>query len=178
MRGGKTLFLIALTVSVPLHAGSAFAAGLESSYTDISSKACKKMEADTEYEREKCGGIGGYRVDTVYGDQRQSIMVVSPQGKEFDLSYWEMITPGFSHLGDKAEWRIAQEGGKPVPKALIVRVYTKNDAGKEISYLAVAKVSPEKACVTDRIEGGPNANELARQAADASANKACLKPLP
>ncbi|HEX5034929.1 MAG TPA: hypothetical protein VFW62_10635, partial [bacterium] len=101
-------------------------------------------------------------------------------GKEHPLNYWEVITPAMSHLGDKAEWRIVKEGGKSLPKALIVRVTTAPHLQKELkaSYLAVAKIAGDAICVTDRIEPGPKANELARQAADSAAAKPCLKAKP
>jgi hypothetical protein len=67
-----------------------------------------------------------------------------------------------------------------VPTAIIVRVVASErenpDAPKKRSYLAVAKITPERICVTDKIEPAADANQRARRAADGSADKACLKP--
>jgi hypothetical protein len=38
----------------------------------------------------------------------------------------------------------------------------------------VTKITEQAICVTDRIDPVPNANEKAREAADASAGKPCL----
>ncbi len=108
-----------------------------------------------------------------------SITVVTPDNREHSLDYWNIITRSFSSLGDKAEWRVVKRNGKITPIALIVRVDSseqKNlNAPKKTSYLAVAKITPEEICVTDKISPTVDANEQARQAADNSANKACLK---
>jgi hypothetical protein len=155
----------------------AFAASIESVYTDLTPAKCKVTKEDVEYQESKCPGQGGYTLLSIYGDQRQSVTVVTPEGKEHPLNYWEVITPSMSHTGDKAEWRVSKENGKIVPKALIVRVTTAPHVQPEkpVSYLAVAKITPSAVCVTDRIEPSPKANELARQAADSSAGKPCLK---
>ena len=46
---------------------------------------------------------------------------------------------------------------------------------KNMSYLAVAKITATEICVTDKISPGPKANEDARRAADAASTKPCLK---
>lgn len=71
-----------------------------------------------------------------------------------------------------------KEGGQIVPIALIVRVYANENPyspSERTSYLAVAKITPEKICVTERIKDGAKVNEAARQAANASAEKPCLE---
>jgi hypothetical protein len=45
------------------------------------------------------------------------------------------------------------------------------------SYLAVAKITPEKICVTDRIDPGADMNVAARRAADTADKRPCL-PYP
>ncbi|MBD2249677.1 hypothetical protein, partial [Nostoc sp. FACHB-888] len=88
------------------------------------------------------------------------------------------ITSAFSTLGEKAEWRVENRGGKVLPIALIVRVYANenpNLPNQRTSYLAVAKITPENICVTKKVKGGEKANQEARRAADASAKKPCLE---
>jgi hypothetical protein len=150
----------------------------QSVYTSLSGKSCKTVKVYTEGEGsvQSCAGIAGYRLLVEEGDLRQSITVVTPKGKKHELNYWQVITGGFSSLGEKAEWRVVKSKGKSVPVALIVRVNANEDAENErkiTSYLAVAKFSPEKICVTDKIVPGASQNEEARRAADASANKPC-----
>ncbi|HEX8423312.1 MAG TPA: hypothetical protein VF634_07870, partial [Pyrinomonadaceae bacterium] len=123
-------------------------------------------------------GVGGYKLLVSEDDARMSVTVVDPRGKEHPLEYWNVISSGFSSLGDKAEWRIKKQRGRVNPFALIVRVNASEnpeDASKKTSYLAVAKITPQQICVTDKIAPSATANEEARRAADASASKPCLK---
>jgi DNA-binding protein H-NS len=70
-------------------------------------------------------------------------------------------------------------GGKAVPFALILRfniTENMNDSNKYSSYLTVSKITPGKICTTDnRISPAAGANEAARRAADASADKPCIE---
>jgi hypothetical protein len=103
---------------------------------------------------------------------------MSPSGKKHTLEFWNIISNGFSHVGEKAEWRVIRKNGKIVPVALIVRFTANDNSGdspKPISYLAVAKITPQKICVTDKIAPSATANEEARRAADAAADKPCLE---
>jgi hypothetical protein len=173
----KTILLMNSAMMLAL-AVSAKAQSPDSVYTSISAKTCKTIKVDKEGEGsvQSCAGIAGYRLLVEEGDLRQSITVVTPKGKKHELNYWQVITGGFSSLGEKAEWRVVKRKGRTVPVALIVRVNASEnpDDGKKItSYLAVAKITAEKICVTDKINPGASQNEEARRAADSSANKSC-----
>lgn len=66
-----------------------------------------------------------------------------------------------------------------MPKALIVRVNASENPEKpnvKTSYLAVAKITPQEICVTDKVAPGPKMNEEARMAADSAAARPCRKP--
>jgi hypothetical protein len=106
-----------------------------------------------------------------------SITVVGKKNRRYPLDLWYLITPHFSRLGEKAEWRVIKQGGKTIPVALIVRVdaFEPSDSGRVISYLAVAKITKDEICVTDKILSSPTANVEARYAADLSAGRPCLK---
>jgi hypothetical protein len=152
----------------------------ESVYTSLSAKSCKTLKVDKESESsvQSCPGIAGYKLLLEEGDLRQSITVVTPKGKKHQLNYWQVITGGFSAAGEKAEWRVVKSKGKMVPVALIVRVNAHENPDKVekiTSYLAVAKITAQKICVTDKINPGAAQNEEARRAADSSANKPCLE---
>ncbi|MBD2249083.1 hypothetical protein, partial [Nostoc sp. FACHB-888] len=56
-------------------------------------------------------------------DARESVTVLTPNGQQHSLKYSQVITSAFSTLGEKAEWRVENRGGKVLPIALIVRVY-------------------------------------------------------
>jgi hypothetical protein len=162
------VFALALTAS---------ADSITSVYSSLSN--CKLVSKGQDSSTQACVGVGGYNLRLEYGDARESITVISPDGKKHPLDFWQVVSSGFSSAGQKAEWRVVKKGRKVTPIALIVRFNASEnpeDSSKVTSYLAVTKITPQKICVTDKIPPGPNANEQARVAADASADKPCLEP--
>lgn len=146
-------------------------------YSDISGETCRTIELDEEHASShlRCPGVAGYQLDLFDSDVRMSVDVVSPDGKSHPLDFWQVITWGFSTLGDKAEWRLVD--GKP--RALIVRVNASEngeDASKITSYLAVAKITAEEICVVAKVPPSAKANEEARKAADVAPAAPCLPP--
>lgn len=172
--------IIGLLFALLVAAVSASAQSPQSVYTDISAKACKTISVDRESESrvQSCAGIAGYKLLVEEGDLRSSVTVVAANGKKYELNYWTVITTAFSSLGQKAEWRVVKKQGKAVPIALIVRVNASEDGETPnaiISYLAVAKITPQTICVTDKIKPGATQNAEARRAADTSASRQCLE---
>lgn len=171
--------MLKLTVFAVLLACVTTAAGQtnRSLYTTIGDKQCrtiKSHEAGDEGFEARCRGAAGYTLILSEGDLRQNITVITPQRKEYSLELWSVVSSGFSSVGPKAEWRMAQN--KPV--ALILRYNANEDAeqpNKLLSYLVVTKITPTEVCVTDKILPSPTANEDARRAADAAPTKSCLK---
>jgi hypothetical protein len=159
------------------------AADIDSVYTDLAPERCQTIEVEQDpmpSSLQKCPGIAGYSLHVADDDLRQTVTVISPDGKKHPLDIWHVITGAFSSVGTKAEWRIIKEKGKIVPVALIIRVNANEDPenpNRVRSYLAVAKITSKTICVTDKIAPGPTANQEARHAADASAQKPCLKPI-
>lgn len=163
---------------------------LESVYTGLTEAECPYTELeniesaeDAElYEamgvaRQTCPGIAGYGLVIHSDDNRVSIDVIAPDGRVFPLDYWHVISTHFTHLGKQAEWRTRGKGQQQIPKALIIRVNAHEDVEHPeqfTSYLAVAKITADEICVTDKIQPGSEQNTLARRAADAAANKPCL----
>lgn len=173
----KLITMFILSWSLPLNAS---VTSIDSIYTDLSSDRCKTIKVDKENggSVQKCAGVAGYSLLVEDADARQSVTVLAPDGKRHPLNYWQVITTAFSTVGEKAEWRVEREGTNARPIALIVRVSANENPDspqKKTSYLAVAKITPEKICVTARVKGGATANEEARRAADTSAWEPCLE---
>lgn len=146
-------------------------------YTAIGDKQCRTLKSaetgDDGFEA-RCRGTAGYSLILSEGDLRQNITVITPKGAEHSLELWSVVSSGFSSVGPKVEWRI---NGK-APVALIIRYNANEDAeapNKLMSYLAVAKITANEICVTEKISPGPKANEDARRAADAASTRPCLK---
>jgi hypothetical protein len=154
---------------------------LQSVYTEMTGEGCKTVtvrENPDSYSLQQCEGIAGYSLQVEDGDDRQSVTVVKPGGARRPLDFARTVSSGFSTVGSWAEWRVRRLNGKPDPVALIVRLNAQDaphHPERNISYLAVAKITPEEICVTDKIKPGPDENLEARKAADAAATKPCVK---
>jgi hypothetical protein len=174
----RLLFLMLLVIgSLTI----AKAQAVQSIYTDLDAKKCRTIESSDKEGGSyvgKCPGVAGYTLIVTEGDVRQNIEVVTPKGTKHSLDLWTVVSSAFSSVGPKAEWRVKKIKNKPTPFALIVRYNASenpDDSSKITSYLAVAKITANSICVTDKISPSANANELARKAADESSNKPCLK---
>lgn len=194
-RQTTSLGILALAVVLMLLPGCAPGEGgaarrsairVESIHTDLSAGSCLR-EVDRNDPNETaylaCPGVAGYSLHVRrVGSGRISIDVVDPAGRAMPLSYQEVVTPQMSSVGDRAEWRVATEGGRQVPIALIVRVLAREDADNpervSATYIAVAKVTPDTACVTDRLLEGGQSDVQVRGTADSARERACASPLP
>lgn len=145
----------------------------KSVYTSTKTSACRTISSDPNeagsYEGE-CKGVGGYKVRLIEGDIRQTLNIITPAKKKFELNFWSFYG-GFSAIGEKIEWRT--KGGVPV--ALIARFNVANaeDSSKNTSYLMISKIGKTSSCVTDIVEPQTRQNEKARELADAAASKPC-----
>ncbi len=145
----------------------------KSVYTSTKTSACRTISSNPNeggsYEGE-CNGVGGYKVRLLEGDIRQTMNIITPAKKKFELNFWGFFS-GFSSIGEKIEWRT--KAGVPV--ALIARfnVAMNDDPRGDRSYLMVSKISKTSSCVTDYVAAGPKQNETARELADAASSKPC-----
>ena len=167
--------------SAPGTETNAVAGEARSVYTEISDRDCALVPASGEPGDEedglRCKGPAGWELLALSGDLRASVTLVAPGGKEYPLDFWSVITPSFSTLGPRAEWRMRDIDGQSVPHALVVRVFANEDPDhpeRRTAYLAVAKITDSETCVTDRIAAGPDDNVRARAAADVASTRPCL----
>jgi hypothetical protein len=168
----KTKLLVIFSLLIAC-AAFAPAQKVTSVYTNLNSKSCKTLEADASGAgsyRGRCPGIAGYKLDLLEGDIRQTINVITPANKTFELNFWGYFS-SFSSVGQKAEWRM--KGKTPV--ALIVRfnVADIEDSTKNTSYLMVAKITRNEVCVTDVVNPSKSQNLQAQKLADTAASKPC-----
>lgn len=152
---------------------SSFAQKAVSVYTSLDTKNCKTLESDESgagsYKGE-CKGTGGYKLHVLEGDIRQTINVIAPGNKEFELNFWNFYS-SFSAVGEKAEWRV--KGKNPI--ALIVRFNVSNPEypDKSTSYLMVSKITKNEVCVTDVVKPSKTQNAEAQKLADMASTKPC-----
>lgn len=142
-------------------------------YTSTKTSSCRTIRSTSagagSYEGE-CNGVGGYKIRLLEGDIRQTLNIITPAKKKFELDYWGFYG-GFSSIGEKIEWRT--KAGVPV--ALIARfnVADADDPTKSKSYLMVSKIGKTNSCVTDVVLPMANQNDEARKLADAASAKPC-----
>lgn len=155
------------------------ATGTESIYTSLDAADCKLVEEGDEpaFSIQRCKGLAPYDLVVEDFDARQSVTVVAPDG-EVPLDLAASVGGGFSEVGTKAEWRRAKGAG--APHALIFRYIVTMPDGSKRPYLAVSKLAGKGSCLTKVLDAGkaPDANELARRAADDAAASACPTDAP
>ncbi len=174
----KKLQLIAFVLTI--FSSVALGQKTESIYTGLSDKDCQTVKSpDDDGEdgfRGMCKGIGGYKLELLEGDLRQTINVIAPNGTKSELDLWTAVSSAFSSIGSKAEWRVTQTGKTVKPQALIVRFNASenpDDSSKITSYLVVVKIYGNSACISEVVKPSANQNEKARQAADNAGSQPC-----
>ncbi|GEM49005.1 hypothetical protein [Deinococcus cellulosilyticus] len=150
----------------------------QSIYTSLNARDCITLEQHTgpgEFIRQRCPGVGKYRLEVSEGDLRSNVQVQYPDGHLSTLDLISRVSSGFSSLGPKAEWRVQ----KNLPVALILRYNASEnpeDGSLITSYLVVSKITSKSACVVGIIKPQANQNVLARKLADQALQKPCLEP--
>ncbi|MCL4782590.1 MAG: hypothetical protein KJZ70_06105 [Bryobacterales bacterium] len=166
--------------------GDAPKAAIQSVRTPLSPASCEKkadMSDPDETPYLLCPGAAGYSLIVRKVESgRKSVDVVDAAGQAHPLNFQETITRSMSNLTGEAEWRVASRGGKQVPAALIVHVQARENADDPETvthtYAAVAKLTPDSVCVTDRIPAGTKTEEQILAIADSAASRACAPPQP
>ncbi|MBI3550665.1 MAG: hypothetical protein HY078_16635 [Elusimicrobia bacterium] len=151
-------------------------------YTDLRGPNCAAIPTGDipEYGAERCPGFRRYGMIVEYGDQRNSITVVAPNGKKFPLDFWSELTVAPSAIGQKAEWRFRRVPTSSAPHALIVRLDFPATGDPELrhlrkSYLVVVKIAADNVCISDLIAPSNDQNEKARASADSAAQRGCYQ---
>jgi len=163
------IFASALCVAVGL-TGAATAQQIESSYTDLDlNTMCTVIESDDFGTMWACEGLKGIPVMVTEGDLR---MFVSYGLHSTTEKAAEQTLGPFNRLGEKIEWRVSNAEGHWKPFATILRFFTeREDSEKAGQVLVVTKVATGATCHIAYVDAlaNPNANELAREAADKKA---------
>lgn len=159
----------AVPTSAPSESSKPTSVERVSQYTKLTD--CKTIEVneDEAYSSAACPGKGGYALEIHESDLRQTIVVISPDGKKQDLQLASATRRGgFNYVGDVIEWRGVEADAAFRPEALILRFNVTEDpehTEKSTSYLLTAKLNG-KPCVTAMLAPRPEQNKKARVAAD------------
>jgi hypothetical protein len=157
------------------------ASGATSLYSDLYGKQCRTVETDpgSGATSRLCKGVGGYSLLVHEARGQTSVDIVTSGGAVYSLDYWEVVTPGLSRVGRKAEWRVEKRAGRVVPTALLVRLDITNEQtqGPRVApgmLLAAARIDTDGACVVYQGDGnGKGSDDAARKAVALQGSK-CL----
>lgn len=170
------LLALTLLATAGLHASPSFAA--ESRYTNLGNQNCKLDQAASSQIKPhedfkpllyRCSGLGERQVSVTYHGLMVRTTLARVDGKSLDI-----LTP--YDAGPRIEWRGDKGAGGFVPTAAILRLSARgDDDGRPASALAVLKLTPDQDCLLAIIDvkANRNANDLARDAADAAATASC-----
>ena len=164
----KFMLAGALSVLLAVPAQAAF----NSAYTDINLDQCLILDSDDFGSSWACPGYKGYPLMVTEGDLRFGLAY----GFGAKMADGQSVPP-FNTLGPKLEWRLSNALGRWMPIGTIVRYHTADpvtgvDKGE---VLVVTQLVEGNSCQIAYIDAVANAdaNELAREAADASGDFDC-----
>jgi hypothetical protein len=166
----------ALTAAVAVPAA---AQEIESHYTSTAEKTCKTVdkakEGDGEWVVLACPGRAGLVVRITEDDLRTTVSVGRSMAEADNEPAASQGFPPFNRVGDTLEWR-GVKGGTPF--ALIHRWFLSDSQNPDadgrprpLGLMVVTRLPPGPVCHVAYVDvrANPNANALARQAADSLA---------
>lgn len=186
MRALAGLLILAVGATCTAEPLFAQTAEIISSYTSTAKKDCRVVQSPKAGPGEDgflhiCPGVGGLIVYNAEGDLREVVSVGRTRKSASDEPAAQAFFGPFSSTTTTIEWRHAKGGN---PFAIIQRWHLadNDDAGPDgrprtKQMLVVTRLPPGPVCHTAYVDvkANPNANELARQAADKAAGFRCGK---
>ncbi len=147
---------------------------IQSAYTSIESKDCTTLSNTNLGASFSCEAYGNMKVEVLEEDLRQSITLIRDK-KRYPLELWRSVSPAFSFLGNKIEWRFRKKE-KYKPFAMITRynVSVGEYLEQTNSYLAVVKITNKNMCVVGKVKPQRKQNILAREMADKAESLNCV----
>lgn len=175
--------LVCIATAFFAHAGSSHAASITTQSTPISGARCIHVSDNRETgdSVKRCPGVSGLALLIHHSDDRASLSILTREKATLPLNFWDTVTPTFSTLGPKVEWQLETVHGKHTPVAIVVRVDTVDQtdvaAPQPISFVVVARIRDDEACVIGKIPAKQaNATQAARALVNAHESK-CLPPI-
>jgi hypothetical protein len=169
----KLILLCTLLLSA-----SSYADNFDSSYTSIAEKDCKLIVSSEHESSQSCQKFGMIEVSVGEFDLRQSLFL-HHNGKDYPLDFWNSVTPNFSTLGKKIEWR-HMKGNPNDIVGMIVRLNVSENIekpSKTTSYLVISKIGKDEMCAVGKLAPQDKQNEHARKMAEQSSKMPCLSGL-
>jgi len=161
---GGLMAMAAVAAGAGTSAGSAVAADATSTYTKINLEECSIFRQDAESASMSwfCPALPGEALYVAEGDLR--FFVSHGPAAEAQVAASQTL-PMFNRINDTLEWRLGPDGRA---FATILRWFTEFDDGRVGQVLVVTRIADDGVCHVAYVDAlaNPNANALARQAAD------------
>ena len=173
-RGKRAAMVGGTMIGALLGAVAPAEAAFTSAYTDLNLDECLVLDADDFGASWACPGYKGFPLKVMEGDLRYSLAYGFGDNNE---SGRQTLSP-FNELGSRLEWRLSNAAGRWLPVATIVRYHTADPVTGENKgqVLVVSQIAEGNSCHIAYVDAlaNPDANELAREAADAAGDFNCL----
>ena len=141
-----------------------------SEITRLTVPPCQTLEASPEGANgtRLCPGLIGFQLLLLDSDSRMSVTILTPDGKQHALDFWNTVTPKFSSLGENAEWRLRNQAGRSEMVGVIFRLKIQEDpeTARQVIYLVVAKIDHSRICVVGKLPDQSKTLREARRLAD------------
>jgi hypothetical protein len=142
----------------------------KSLYSTIDLKTCEAVGRHRDGNAYRCHGLPGHPIYFAEGDGRTFIAAgTMPEASRAATQTLAPFNTPFRPKSDRAtvEWRFVIRDKQPVPYAMIVRYFTRNDTGRG-EVLVVSRIAGAEACHIAHIDALANRDAivLARKLAD------------
>lgn len=185
-RSQSLVFAVAIGLLAATQPACAQTAEIISTYTSTAKKDCRVIKSPTAEPGEDgflhiCPGMGNLIVYNAEGDLREVVSVGRTRKAASDEPAAQAFFGPFSSTTNTVEWRHAKDGA---PFAIIQRWHLADNANsgpdnrpRTKQMLVVTRLPPGAVCHVAFVDvkANPNANELARQAADKASGFRCGK---
>ena len=151
--------------------------------TDLYGKGCRALAAPPRSagasvnpggSTRRCTGASGFALLVHENAGRSSIDIVAPGKQAWQLDLWDVVAPGLSQVGRKAEWRMAAG----LPTALLVRVDSIDTSNmvypRTATAITVARIDHDGACVTFKVDARVRGAEAQARKAAMDRSLKCL----
>lgn len=145
--------------------------------TDISPQRCKRTDTLNENLRD-CGGVAGYRLLYSGPEEKPEIIIVTPAGKRFLITYWNLDSANFVSLSNSVQWIFIRSQKQITPLALILQATIKPEEFSRFNgpYTIIVKLTPREVCTVGRDPTGPDSAMDNAALIDMARFRKCVRP--
>ena len=146
--------------------------------TDISPQRCKPVGTTPNERLRDCGGVAGYRLLYSGPEEKPEVIIVTPEGKRFPITYWDLNAANFVSLSRSVDWLFIRSQKQIIPLALVFQTTTKPEEFSRFdgTYTIVAKLTPNEICTIGRVPTGPRSSADTVGLIDVARFKKCVGP--